>query len=156
MRVVESMMSERAPIYTVHDNFISNAYSSMFLPNIYLQVIKEMGPPLKIINEFVLDNLLGDLSDDDLKPVQLKRDIRHKTQFVLPEDDLEKIIKVKRDKIKLTKSEDKIWENKKNLLMATYRHYCNIVTGGSYRYKDHVKMWNEYKDKLNGDYCLHS
>lgn len=113
-----------------------------------------MGPPLKIVNTFLLENLCLGLTD--LKTAQLNIDIRYKSEFVLPEDDLEKILKVKKENIKLTKSEDKIWENKKNVFMASYRQYCKVVTGGSYKYKDHVQMWDEFKHKLNGTYCLHS
>lgn len=47
MRVVEKMMDRRAPIYTVHDNFLTNAHNCKDLPIQYLEVFKELGPPLK-------------------------------------------------------------------------------------------------------------
>lgn len=53
MSVVENMLSMGAPIYTVHDNFISTAEYSNYIPRIYSSVIRNMGPPLSIINEFI-------------------------------------------------------------------------------------------------------
>ncbi|KAL2905443.1 putative DNA-directed RNA polymerase [Bienertia sinuspersici] len=96
MRVVEYLMSIGGPIYTVHDNFISNAYCSSFLPQIYLSVLKGMGPPLKVVNTFLLENLCSGLTQEDLKTGGLNIDIRYNTQFVLPEKDLDKILKVKK------------------------------------------------------------
>ncbi|KAL6491853.1 hypothetical protein OROGR_034003 [Orobanche gracilis] len=56
MKVVDSM-THNSPIYTVHDNFISNVQNSGKLPKIYLQTIKNLGPPLQIINDFLIQNL---------------------------------------------------------------------------------------------------
>ncbi|KAL2942402.1 putative DNA-directed RNA polymerase [Bienertia sinuspersici] len=47
MRVVKKMIDRKAPIYTVHDNFITNAHNCKDLPIKYLEVFKELGPPLK-------------------------------------------------------------------------------------------------------------
>lgn len=58
MSVVENMLSMGAPIYTVHDNFISTAEYSNYIPRIYSSVIRNMGPPLSIINEFIYMNVI--------------------------------------------------------------------------------------------------
>lgn len=52
MSVVEDMLFIGAPIYTVHDNFITTAQYSHYVPIIYSGVIRKMGPPLSILNEF--------------------------------------------------------------------------------------------------------
>lgn len=56
MSVVSTMTLSDSPICTVHDNFISNAQNSGNLSQMYLNTIKNMGPPLKIINEFLIHN----------------------------------------------------------------------------------------------------
>lgn len=57
MKVVESLLNLKAPIYTVHDNFITTPPHVKILPEIYTQVIINMGFPLKIINAFIKINL---------------------------------------------------------------------------------------------------
>lgn len=47
-----------APIYTVHDNFISTSHDCNYLPGIYNKVFSQMGPPLTIINEFIYSNII--------------------------------------------------------------------------------------------------
>lgn len=58
MKVVEKMLNIGAPIYTVHDNFITTPFYSKFLPNIYSDVICNLGPPLSMINEFIYMNII--------------------------------------------------------------------------------------------------
>jgi len=57
MRVVENLVFQKAPVYTVHDNFITTAVSAALVPQIYTNLFIEMGAPLAIINEFVSINL---------------------------------------------------------------------------------------------------
>ncbi|XP_061368161.1 probable DNA-directed RNA polymerase [Gastrolobium bilobum] len=58
MNVVEEMLSFNEPIYTVHENFLSTATNSNLIPMIYSNVIRNMGPPLSIINEFIYMNVM--------------------------------------------------------------------------------------------------
>lgn len=97
MRVIEKMISIQAPIYTVHDNFITNAYTADLLPKFYLRVIKDMGPPLRVVNQFLLDNLLLDIDDVDLEPAKLKMRKPYKTQF-FPKTILRKLSNSKKRK----------------------------------------------------------
>lgn len=50
MKVVESLVRKRAPIYTVHDNFITTPPYVRIVPDIYTKVFINMGPPLNIIH----------------------------------------------------------------------------------------------------------
>lgn len=59
MKVVESLLSQGAPIYTVHDNFITTPPYVRIVPDIYTKVFLNMGSPLQIINEFLLKNLIS-------------------------------------------------------------------------------------------------
>ncbi|XP_031396899.1 uncharacterized protein LOC116207918, partial [Punica granatum] len=45
MKVVESLLREGAPIYTVHDNFITTPPYVRIVPDIYTKVFINMGPP---------------------------------------------------------------------------------------------------------------
>jgi len=69
MSVVEEMLSMGAPIYTVHDNFISTAPYHQYIAKVYTGVFCNMGPPLSIINEFIYQNLIAPLP---ICPVGLK------------------------------------------------------------------------------------
>ncbi|KAM7249887.1 hypothetical protein ACFE04_019666 [Oxalis oulophora] len=65
MKVVESMIHKNAPIYTVHDNFITTIEYSQELPSIYLKIMKDMDPPLKVVNTFIFENLFKLLTDEE-------------------------------------------------------------------------------------------
>nr|KAJ0202806.1 hypothetical protein LSAT_V11C500293170 [Lactuca sativa] len=74
MKVVEQMLYYKAPIYTVHDNFISSTYHSKKIAGIYNNAIISLGRPLRIINEFIYLNVMKHIYDnidreisDDLK-----------------------------------------------------------------------------------------
>lgn len=67
MSVVEDMLSIGAPIYIVHDNFITIAQYSDCIPLIYSSVIRKMGPPLSIINEFIYMNVIKPIVRMDLE-----------------------------------------------------------------------------------------
>lgn len=58
MKVVEHLLWDKAPIYTVHDNFITTPPCVKQVPDVYTKVYIEMGNPLRIINEFIKNNLI--------------------------------------------------------------------------------------------------
>lgn len=58
MKVIEALLIKEAPIYTVHDNFLSTASHAQILPQVYTDVFIQMGDPLYIINDFILSNLI--------------------------------------------------------------------------------------------------
>ncbi|XP_059645785.1 probable DNA-directed RNA polymerase [Cornus florida] len=68
MKVVEQIQLMKAPIYTVHDNFLTTPEFAAEIPNIYSNVFLEMGHPFKIINDFLIENIarnsLPTLRDD--------------------------------------------------------------------------------------------
>lgn len=51
-------MRQGAPIYTVHENFITTPPYVRIVPDIYTKVFINMGSPLKIINELISLNLI--------------------------------------------------------------------------------------------------
>lgn len=58
MSVVEDMFTINAPIYTVHDNFLTTVQYSDNISSFYSKAIRKMGPPLSIINEFIYMNVI--------------------------------------------------------------------------------------------------
>ena len=65
MSVVDGMrLLEDAPIYTVHENFITTAEYSYIIPKIFYGVFRNMGPPLSIINEFIYMNVFEHSSNE--------------------------------------------------------------------------------------------
>lgn len=55
MKVVEEVLLKGAPVYTVHDNFITTAPYARKIPHIYISVFKN---PLEIIKKFIYLNLI--------------------------------------------------------------------------------------------------
>jgi hypothetical protein len=49
----------KAPIYTVHDNFITTPLYANYLPYIYRRAVRDMGHPLCIINKLIYDNIIA-------------------------------------------------------------------------------------------------
>ncbi|GLJ46000.1 hypothetical protein SUGI_0968820 [Cryptomeria japonica] len=62
MKVVEQLTFKKAPVYTLHDNFITTAVSAAVVPTIYTKVFIDMGPPLRIS---LISLVPKDLSDND-------------------------------------------------------------------------------------------
>lgn len=60
MSVVESLLDMGAPIYTVHDNFLTTttAQFSRAVPLKYTEGLCRMGPPLRIINAYIYMNVI--------------------------------------------------------------------------------------------------
>lgn len=85
MKVVESLLSQRAPIYTVHDNFITTPPYVKRVPDIYTKVFLNMGHPLQIINSFMLINLIHPYSHtQDIHNMSLL--YNHKIHDPMPSD----------------------------------------------------------------------
>ncbi|KAJ8566025.1 hypothetical protein K7X08_008601 [Anisodus acutangulus] len=69
--VVEKVLIEGGPIYTVHDNFITTPHYSRKLPSLYGDAILALGPPLAIINDMIYANLVRNA--DGFSPGGLER-----------------------------------------------------------------------------------
>ncbi|KAL3646619.1 DNA-directed 5'-3' RNA polymerase [Castilleja foliolosa] len=148
MKVVDSM-THNSPIYTVHDNFISNVQNSGKLPKIYLQTIKDLGPPLRIINEFLINNLFIPVNKN-------KGGYNTRPDRPIPEEVLDDYLGLNiPDHIQKDKRRRNAWDNNVCRLKTYYSKYVNNVTGGSYRWEDHQKKWEKFKKQLDGDYCIH-
>jgi DNA-directed RNA polymerase len=131
MKVVDKLTETmNAPIYTVHDNFITTSVSAAGVPHIYTQVFMEMGPPLQLINEFLFINLIQ-LSNEPY-PFPLYSD-------PIPGDYLRThLISLEPKDLK------KKWVNKIDDLVSCYEEYVNTVCGG----KLHAEKWNEFQSLL--------
>nr|CBJ20671.1 hypothetical protein [Beta vulgaris subsp. maritima] len=143
MKVVENMMKLNAPIYTVHENFITNVSNCTNFPHIYLQVMKEMGPPLKRINSFLIQNLILPIEDSKYRRIQGKEkmDFSEGYNDVFTEEDINIAINLNiPDHIKKDKKKREAWENKRDKLTECYKGYSKSVTGGSNTWEGHLKM----------------
>lgn len=60
------------------------------------------------------------------------------------------------DHILNNKKKLEVWNTKQKKRTVSYKNYCNVVTGGGNTWEDHLNMWNKYKSKLQGRYCVHS
>lgn len=46
-----------APLYTIHDCFITTPLYADYLPKIYIESLLELGSPVKLMNDYVINNL---------------------------------------------------------------------------------------------------
>lgn len=143
MKVVERMRNINALVYTVHDNFITTPDSAAEVAPIYTKVFMEMDPPLRIINDFIMLNLVNEsnraLTDWGEEPIPEKL-LRELLIALVPEDK------------KGAKWEIRLYET-----IACYEAYVNTVGG-----KDHADKWNDFRlslkswESLEHNYSVHS
>lgn len=155
MKVVESLLKEGAPIYTVHDNFITTPTYVRMLPDIYTQVIANMGHPLLIINEFIRINLINPYITTKEIPLSL---LYHNK--LMPYDSLsELLIAVSPDKY--TAREKDKWNTKVSEFMDFYNYYVKVVCtkgGEDPNPKLIQEKWNRFQKILvnrSHNYSLH-
>jgi len=133
MKVVEELSLQNVRVYTVHDNFITTAVSAGGVSKVYTKVFMEMGPPLRIINEFIMLNLIR-------SSIPLKFDW---VNDPIPGDELQTLL---RDLEPQDKKFDKTkWNQKIQEAVSCYEKYINTVCGG----QRHADKWNSFHSLLN-------
>lgn len=156
MKVVEKLANEtkgKAPVYTVHDNFITTSVYAARVPNIYTQVFMDMGPPLEILNNFIQKNLN-----------QLKRD--HSMNAIAPGHmtgkSLRSILKsLAPPEEDVSNTENEKWSKKIDDIVSCYEKYVNTVCGEAMDEMHHIEKWNEFQFLLQSwrnlgfNYSLH-
>ncbi|KAL5737132.1 hypothetical protein ACOSQ2_031920 [Xanthoceras sorbifolium] len=124
MSVVEYMLLFGAPIYTVHDNFITTAQYSVEIPKIYSKVIRDMGPPLSIINEFIYMNVIqpiakwesnGPTEGDFASRVINNKMLHYYLMANVPEN--------------ISKKMRATWEERISGILTSYNNYTRNVCG---------------------------
>lgn len=159
MRVVEDMLYRGAPIYTVHDNFITTAQYSDTIPTFYSSVIRNMGPPLSIINKFIYMNVI--------KPI-VKRESNGPTEgniasMVIPKEMLHYYLKANVPE-KLNKKMLATWEERISGILTSYENYTRNVCDNFQSpnpWLAHEQKWDKFKLKLRRRegfpyYCVHN
>lgn len=148
MSVVNFLLSDSTPIYTVHDNFISTVPYSSILPDLYARAYIDMGPPLLVINEFIYMNLT---KPGYHNPPRL--------DIVIPNKELESLLNncIPAD----MRNKKNTWTKKKKMIVDSYNAYINTVCGPiesnttyESRYATHEDKWNSFKEELSAQYCL--
>ncbi|XP_022975381.1 uncharacterized protein LOC111474651 [Cucurbita maxima] len=145
MKVVEKMLNYNAPIYTIHDNFITTVEKSTFIPLAYLEVFSSLGPPLSIINKFIYINVIEHLkcinSFDYEKNVISKEYLTDILIKNIPEN--------------ISKQKLSLWHKKINEIVTCYSNYLKIVCGENESWKSHEEKWNQFSHKLKNSFCVH-
>lgn len=148
MKVVEQLTLIKAPVYTVHDNFITTSVFAAAVPTIYTKVFIDMGPPLRIINEFLRMNLIqpttGELLND---PYPMNSDrvnepitgvyLRSILISLVPKD--------------LSVNDKSKWYKKIDDTVSCYEKYVDTVCGEAlptHAGRLHAEKWNEYHSLL--------
>lgn len=135
----------KIPIYTVHDNFVTNISWSTSMAYIYNYVFSGLGPPLLIINKFILMNII----DSDSTTL-------FDTAQVIPENILRNHLQALKPANLKKKRDDDMWEAKINTILTSYRAYTRQVCRVGHPPEDnqfisHYKRWEEFISSINKD-----
>lgn len=143
------------PLYTVHDNFITNTYNSIVIPYMYLKVIQEMGPPLKIINRFIYINLIEPaIANGHYNNEEKGYNLKYFDDKIIPDHILDEFLKLRG----IPPSEVKNaagWKKITEQLKQRYQLYCNAVCGQHKKFDYHLLNWYRFRDALIGLNCIH-
>ncbi|KAK4343825.1 hypothetical protein RND71_036919 [Anisodus tanguticus] len=136
MLVVEKMLIEGGPIYTVHDNFLTTPHYSRKLPSLYGDAILALGSPLAIINDMIYANLVRNA--DGFSPGGLER--------VIPIGELESYLENNMPD-GISKKMEATWRLRMKALLLSYEGYVSSISGVSQDYEGHLEMWLDFGDK---------
>lgn len=142
------------PLYTVHDNFITNTYNCNNLATRYLDVIKDMGPPLKIINRFLYINLIEPAIVNGYYKNVRGLNLEYFDDKIIPDHILDEFLKIGG----LPPSEVRNvagWKKITEQLKQRYQLYCKAVCGEEKTFAEHRKRWLRFRSDLNGPNCIH-
>lgn len=142
------------PLYTVHDNFITNTYYCHIMPQLYLNIIKEMGPPLKIINRFLYRNLIEPAIDNGYHKNESGFYLGYFDDKIISDRILDEFLKIggtPQSEVRNVAGWKKITEQ----LKQSYHLYCNAVCGPNKTFDEHLVNWNKFSSALKGHYCIH-
>jgi len=142
-QVVESLLSQRAPIYTVHDNFLTTPPYARIVPDIYTKVFIDMGHPLRIINDLIIMNLI--------LPYNPSTDIHLNYRDPIPYANLQDFLNNISPNI-----EKKKWQKKISDFMICYQNYVDAVCGN--QVIDPEEKWNKFRQLLENrshNYSVH-
>lgn len=164
MKVVEQLTynsNKKAPVYTVHDNFITTTAYAAGVPKTYTNVFMEMGHPLRIIDEFIYINLIPrDLYNELFNHRKLYSEYMNKPYPIL-NDDLIRDFKSLGPKDMSNKDKLK-WYKKIDDTVSCYTEYVITVCGYAPNGEMYnVDKWNYFHsqlkrwDSLKYNYSLH-
>ncbi|KAL6310585.1 hypothetical protein AAG906_019256 [Vitis piasezkii] len=147
MHMIKYMVSANAPVYTVHDNFITTAPYASYISGYYYYVLYNMGCPLLWINQFIDLNLAIDRNSYTLES-PIPTDILYNSlESIIPKN--------------LNKSKKIIWYNKILSVSIAYDKYIKDLSDNNpktgYLNKKRAEFisnmlnWENCKYK----YCLH-
>lgn len=146
MSLIDRTIKDNMPIYTVHDNFISTIVSSHYLPIIYGDIFINMNP-LKIINEFLLYNLVkidnGGWFDHGEERMHIDKIINS----IIEDKMLREILESYQPQLKLKKDKD-LWNSKMDTIVSLYKNYINILCATTDRNQHCTSLLDKYESNL--------
>lgn len=153
------MLNIKAPIYTVHDNFISTAEYSEILPIFYSHAFCMMGSPLSIINKYIYMNIIKPF----VKGVSNELTEDYFENRVIPKDELSKYLMYNVPE-KVSKNMMADWEKRISVILTCYEDYTRHVSGKSPNpsFHDHMIEWKNFQSKMwkcakdSPNYSLHN
>ncbi|XP_060200350.1 probable DNA-directed RNA polymerase [Lycium barbarum] len=143
MLVVEKMLIEGGPIYTVHDNFLTTPHYSRKLPSLYADAILELGPPLAIINDMIYANLIWNAEGSSPEGWSHGGG----SGRVIPIGELENYLENNMPD-DISQKMEATWRQRMKALLLSYESYASSISGVSQDYVGHLDMWLKFGDKV--------
>ncbi|XP_050217571.1 probable DNA-directed RNA polymerase [Mercurialis annua] len=159
MSVVDNMLLANAPIYTVHDNFISTAQYGDIIPKMYSSAIRNMGPPLSIINKFIYMNVIHPIAR--MEPDGPTED--YFTRKVISNETL-RLYLMANVPSKISAKTKATFDERIAGILTSYKDYIRNVCGDFHNpgdcWKAHEEKWEKLKLQLRSRegapyYCVH-
>jgi hypothetical protein len=152
MKMIDQFLQIGAPVYTVHEKFITTALYTRMVPKMYTGVFLHMDPPLRIINDFLHQNLSLPLAEDQADVSLSKESDLHRLEEPIPADELRYILESLMPQA-WGKTKRRQWEGKIDAIVSSYNQYCRAVCDGLHQTpedagKRHAEKWNEFQAEL--------
>jgi DNA-directed RNA polymerase len=161
----------KAPIYTVHDNFVTTAFYANYLPYIYRRAVSHLGHPLTIINKLIYDNIITATPTVGAPPTIMVELEAVKTNYSIEdprdctpisEDTLHycliQLYNKGKDGSENVKSFNKTgWEKKIKEIEACYGYLVQTLSSpaGEKRWQSLTACLNRHYDHTRDEYCIH-
>lgn len=164
MRLVNTISNnDNIPIYTVHDNFITNSSYCLSIQASYIEAFCSLGSPLSIISTFIYINLF--IAKDINQGQSLLKVIRS-SGFLIPPEAFDSYIK---DSIPIgiSKKHHQSYEERLRGLRDSYYQYVRAISKDSESVEEYLKYhqirWDNFRMRIlkfhnNGQkihYCVH-
>ena len=173
---LQNLDFSKAPIYTVHDNFVTTPLYAKFLPYFYRRAVRLLGHPITIINKLIYDNIIA-ASPTEGAPTEISVELEALRKNYsrcdptdsspISEETLEYcLISLRKDIHKRSKAIEKDggeklslsgWKDRAGSIIYSYKDLVKTISTpqGDKRWKTFCQCLDRHYDPRLNEYSLH-